>query len=110
MALNSEKKQVHFNMLASNYGAIVFQNMLAKFIAQHNHPGLSGGTLQDYAYDTHIPFTCVSIYYKIKFTKSSMFNKSEIADVVHIYPKQKNLYGQIIPAHFDIVLIKSSKG
>ena len=110
MARMPERRQVLFDRLARDYGALDFQDMLAEFIAQLNHPGVSGGALQDYAHDTHIPFTRVPVFHKIKFIKSGNLNESEIADVVHIRPEQKDSHGRIIPARFDTVLVETSKG
>ena len=111
MAQNPEKRQVPFNVLVRDYGTLNFQDTLADFIAQLNHPGMSGAALKDRAHNTHIPFTHVPVFHKIKFTKSStVSNELETADVVHVWPEQKDLCGWIIPACFDMVLVKSSKG
>jgi Plavaka transposase len=110
MARNPERRQVPFNILATEYGALDFQDMLAEFIAQLNHPGVSGGALQNHAHDTHIPFTRVPVFHKIKFTTSNTFNETEIADVVHVRPEQKDSRGRIIPARFDTILVETSKG
>lgn len=111
MAKNPEKRQVHFDILVRDYGALEFQDMLAEFIAQLNHPHASGSALQDRAHDTHIPFMQVSVFHKIKFTRSgNLNNELEIADVVHIRPDQKDSRGRIIPARFDTVLVESRKG
>lgn len=110
MAKKPENRRIPFNVLAREYGALDFQDALADFIAQLNHPGLSRGALQDRAHNTHIPFTRVPVYHKIKFTKNSTANESEIADVVHARPEQKDSRGRIIPARFDTVLVETSKG
>jgi hypothetical protein len=110
MAQNPERRQVPFNILATEYGALDFQDMLAKFIAQLNHPRVSGGALQNHTHDTHIPFTHVPVFHKIKFTTSNTFNKTEIADIVHVWPEQKDSCGRIIPARFDTILVETSKG
>ena len=111
MARTPERRQVIFDALAMNYGALDFQDMLAEFIAQLNHPGVSGSALRDHAHDTHIPFTCVSVYHKIKFTKNGNYNmeKLGIVDAVHIRPEQKDSRGRIIPAcliQFLWILVK----
>jgi len=84
--------------------------MLAKFIAQVKCPGISRGALWDCAHDTHIPFTHVSVFHKIKFTRSGVSKELEIVDVVHVWLEQNDLHGWIIPAHFDTVLVETSKG
>jgi hypothetical protein len=111
MARNPEKTQVHFDILARGYGALDFQDMLAEFIAQVNHPHASGSALQACAHDTHIPFARVSVFHKIKFMMSRDFsNELEITDIVHVRPEQKDSHGRIIPARFDTVLVESRKG
>jgi hypothetical protein len=110
MAQTPEKRQVAFDNLARDYGAVDFQDALADFIAHLNHPDASGGALQSRAHDTHIPFSRVPVYHKIKFTKSGHLNKSEIVDAVHIRPEQKDSRGRIIPARFDTALVENSKG
>ena len=110
MAQNPKRRQVPFNILATDYSTLNFQDMLAEFIAQLNHPGVSKDALQNYVHDTHIPFTCIPVFHKIKFTTSNTFNETEIADVVHVRPEQKDSRGRIIPARFDTILVETSKG
>jgi hypothetical protein len=112
MARNPEKGQVPFNVLASDYGALDFQDTLADFIAQFNHPDMSGAALKDRAHNTHILFTHVPVFHKIKFVRSNtvVSNELETADAVHVWPEQKDSHGRIIPARFDMVLVESSKG
>ena len=57
MAKKPENRQIPFNVLAREYGVLDFQDALADFIAQLNHPSLSRGALQDCAHNTHILFT-----------------------------------------------------
>jgi len=110
MAQNPKKQQANFGALARDYGTLDFQDMLAEFITQVNRPGISGGALWDRAHDTHIPFTCVSVFHKIKFTRSGVSKELEIVDIVHVWPEQNDLRRQIIPAHFDTVLVETNKG
>jgi hypothetical protein len=105
MAQTPEKRQVPFDDLTRDYGAVDFQDALADFIALLKYPDASGGALQSRAHDIHIPFSRVPVYHKIKFTKSG-----EIVDAVHIRPEQKDSHGRIIPARFDTVIVESSKG
>jgi hypothetical protein len=102
--------RANFDVLAKDYGALDFQDALADFIAQHNHPGLSARALQDRSHNTLIPFIRVPVYHKIKFTSRSPLNKLEIADVVYIRPEQNDSRGRINPARFDTVVVESSKG
>jgi hypothetical protein len=89
-----------------------FQDTLADFIAQLNYPGASRAALANHAHNTHIPFSYVPVYHKIKFTRSgdSNLKKPEIVDAVFVQPEQKTKHGWIIPACFDTVLVQSTKG
>ena len=82
MAQGSSQRRVLFNVLARDYGALGFQDMLANFIAQANYPEASGAALQQRAHDTHIPFSGVPVYYNVKFTKGG---ESEIVDAIHVW-------------------------
>jgi len=101
------KARVLFDVLARDYAALDFQDALADFIAQTNCPGASGAALRHRAHDTHIPFSGVPVYFNMKFTKGS---ESEIVDVVHVRPEQKDLHGRTIPARFDTVLVNGTRG
>ena len=105
MVQNPSKKSVLFDVLARDYGTLDFQDALADFITQSNCPEASGTTLQHLAHDTHIPFSGVPVYHNIKFRKSGEFEESEIANIVHIQPEQKDMHGQIIPGRFNTVLV-----
>jgi hypothetical protein len=105
MVLMPSKKQVIFDILARDYGALDFQDVLADFIAQVNSPGASGTALWHCTHNTHIPFSGVPVYHNIKFGKSGELKEFEIVDTVHVWLEQKDVKGQIIPACFDTVLV-----
>ena len=95
-------KAVSFDDLARKYGAIEFQDALADFIAQTNHPTASGATLSALASDTLIPFRTVPVHHRIKFSNT---DGSEIVDSIHVRPEQKDSRGRQIPSRFDTALI-----
>src|SRR5882762_140231 len=66
MSQHPTLKSVYFQTLARNYGAILFQDALADFIACVNHPGATTATLRNHAHNTLIPFNEVPVYHKIK--------------------------------------------
>ena len=103
MARYPPLKAVSFNDLAQKYGAIDFQDALADFIAQTNHPTTSGAALAALAWNTLIPFHTVPVHHKIKFANS---DGSEIMDTIQIWPEQKDKHGRTIPACFDTVLVR----
>jgi hypothetical protein len=102
MCRHTTLKSVSFDDLAQKYGAIDFQDTLADFIAQTNHPTASGATHSRLAADTLIPFRSVPVHHRIKF--SNMVN-SEIVNVVQVWLEQKDTHGRPIPSRFDTVLV-----
>ena len=102
MARMPNLKAVSFDDLARKYGAIEFQDVLADFIAQTNHPTASGATLRVLASDTLIPFRSVPVYHRIKYSNT---DGSEIVNSVHIRPEQKDSRGRQIPSRFDTALV-----
>ncbi|KAH9175218.1 hypothetical protein EDB89DRAFT_2113355 [Lactarius sanguifluus] len=102
MARNLSLKAITFNDLADKYRAFNFQDALADFIAQLNHPQASATALRALAEDTLLPFRHVPVFHKIKFL--SMPNP-EVIDIVHVWPDQRDARGRTIPSHFDTVII-----
>jgi hypothetical protein len=109
MPLHPTLKSVSFQTLVSDYGAKLFQDALADFIARVNHPGVSLATLRSRARNTLIPFREVPVFHKIKFTASRNSNKSEVVDSVQVRPAQTNPLGRIIPEQFDTVLVHGAQ-
>ncbi|KAH9169515.1 hypothetical protein EDB89DRAFT_2115055 [Lactarius sanguifluus] len=103
MALHPSIKVTSFDDLAVKYGAVEFQDALADFIAQMNHPNASAATLRSLAADTLIPFHSVPTYHKIKFRSNG---HPEVVDSIHVRPEQKDSHGRRIPSHFDTALVR----
>ncbi|KAH9012665.1 hypothetical protein EDB83DRAFT_2508778 [Lactarius deliciosus] len=104
MARNPSLKAVSFNDLADKYGAFDFQDSLADFIAQLNHPQASAMALRALAEDTLLPFRHVLVFHKIKFVSTP---DRDIIDVVHAWPDQKDTRWRTIPSRFDTVIVRS---
>ena len=102
MALHPSSKAISFGALANSYGAVDFQDTLADFIAQTNHPRASVMTLRGLATDTLIPFHAIPVYHKIKF---HLYGHPNVVDTVHIRPEQQDSRGCQIPSRFDMVLV-----
>jgi hypothetical protein len=102
MAKAPTLKAVSFDVLAQKYGAIDFQDALADFIAQTNHPTASAAALSALASNTLIPFRAVSVHHRIKFSTS---NGSKIIDSITVRPDQKDLRSRPVPSRFDTALI-----
>lgn len=103
MARTATLKAVSFNDLARKYGATEFQDVLADFIAQMNHPTASGATLAALASDTLLPFRSVPVHHRIKFSNP---DGSEIVDSIQVRPEQKDSRGRQIPSRFDTALVR----
>ncbi|KAN0136583.1 hypothetical protein V8E53_005630 [Lactarius tabidus] len=65
LMIHPSEKGITFEGLSKRYGAIDFQDALADFIVQHNHPELSAGAAWRCADNTLIPFWRVSVFHKI---------------------------------------------
>ncbi|KAH9164725.1 hypothetical protein EDB89DRAFT_2116221 [Lactarius sanguifluus] len=102
MTLHPSTKATSFDDLAVRYGAVEFQDALADFIAQTNHPDASTANLRALAADTLIPFQSVPTYHKIKFQSNG---HREVVDAIHVRPEQMDSHGRRIPSRFDTVLI-----
>ncbi|KAH9009002.1 hypothetical protein EDB83DRAFT_2509016 [Lactarius deliciosus] len=102
MTLHPSTKVTSFDDLAVRYGAVEFQDALANFITQTNHPDASTANLRALAADTLIPFQSVPTYHKIKFQSNG---HCEVVDAIHVRPEQMDSHGHRIPSHFDTVLI-----
>src|SRR6266702_113346 len=106
MSRNPSIKAVSFDTLAERYGAVDFQDALADYIAEVNHPGASAATLRARAADTLLPFRSIPVFHRIKFTSTSNSDNSEIVDSVVIRPEQNDTHGSVVPSRFDTVLVR----
>jgi hypothetical protein len=101
MVKHASLKAITFNDLACKYSTTNFQDALANFITQTNHPTTSGAALSQLAADTLIPFHSILVHHKIKFANSD----NTIVDSIRIWPEQKDAHRHLIPSHFDTVLV-----
>ncbi|KAH9049564.1 hypothetical protein EDB84DRAFT_1585594 [Lactarius hengduanensis] len=108
MARHPSIKAVSFEALAERYGAVDFQDALADYIAQVNHPGASTATLRAWAADMLLPFRTIPVFHGIKFTAGNSDN-SEIVDSVVIWLEQNDMHGRIIPSRFNTVLVQGHR-
>ena len=102
MTRHPSLKAVSFIDIAQKYRAVDFQDALADFIARVNHPRASATALRTLGEDTLLPFRTVPVFHKVKFVSTD----SEVIDVVHVRPDQKDTRGRTIPSRFDTVLVR----
>ncbi|KAI9455716.1 hypothetical protein BJY52DRAFT_1204941 [Lactarius psammicola] len=107
LAIHPSEKGISFEGLALRYRARDFQDALADFIVRHNFPGLSPAAARRRADNTLLPFRCVSVFHKIKFSDSDS-EHSNIADVIHIKPERQSQHRALIPGRFDTALVMSA--
>ena len=89
----------------SHYGATFFIPAFARFVVQHNNPGLSPRQIEHHAQYFRILFSTLPIYHCIKFWNEDIFG-SETLDSIHVHPRQSSDSEDIvIPARFDTALI-----
>lgn len=106
MVQNPSVKAVSFLDIAHRYGADLFQDALANFIARFNNPGAGGSMLHGLSANTLLPFRTVHAYHNIKFINSGDLMGSEIVDAIHARPEQRDSRGRIIPSRFDTILVR----
>ena len=110
MTLHPTVRAVSYEELSEKYGAVDFQDCLADFIAQLNHPGASAAALRSRAADTLLPFRRVPVFHRIKFVSRSSSDDFEVVDGVVVQPEQNDACGRTMPARFDTVLVRGRHG
>ncbi|KAF8207660.1 hypothetical protein K438DRAFT_1575238, partial [Mycena galopus ATCC 62051] len=107
-------KAVKLVELEAAYGAKLFRDALAQFIARLAHPTLPSSQIEAAAHSLHLPFNSVPVYHRIKFTTPdpSIIGKcaNSIIDSVHAQPARKHGNGLAVPGRFDTVLINTGAG
>ena len=103
-------RAVSYEELSEKYGAVDFQDCLADFIAQLNHPGASTAALRSRAANTLLLFRKVPVFHWIKFMSSSSSGDFEVVDGVVVRPEQNDARGRTMPAWFDTVLVRGRRG
>lgn len=101
---------VSYEELSEKYGAVDFQDCLADFVAQLNHPGASTAALRSRAADTLLPFRRVPVFHRIKFVSRRSSDDFEVVDGVVVRPEQNDARGRTMPARFDTVLVRGRHG
>ncbi|KAI9432312.1 hypothetical protein BJY52DRAFT_1132789 [Lactarius psammicola] len=106
LATHPSEKGVTFDGIVIRYGAIDFQDALADFIVQHNHPELSAAAARRRADNTLLPFRRVSIFHKIKFSDVSGSAHPGIVDAIHVRPGRFDTAFVMCMSKFRVVQIR----
>jgi len=114
MAKHPSKKNVKFHSLIHDYGAVDFQNALAKFIVQFKTPQLRGVQLERAMSNIRFHFNSVPVYHKIKFITYDPYilqhSNISVVDTIQMQPARKDRRNNVIPARFDTALISDGSG
>jgi hypothetical protein len=105
---------VKLGNVVDQYGAKFFQEALRRYIvlARHSGPPLTRTQVERQILYTNLPFTTVSVYYKLKFTTpgDTTVAKRITLDSIHARPERRTKKGKVIPARFDTVLLNVGPG
>ena len=100
--------------IINQYGAKFFQEALRCYIVlvRHSGPPLTRTQVERQILYTNLPFTAVSVYYRLKFTApgDTIAAKRVTLDSIHARPERRTKKGKVIPARFDTVLLKVGPG
>jgi hypothetical protein len=98
---------VSFVDLKEKYGASLFRTALARFVALANEPHLSSAQLERRIWTVQIPFQKIAVWHRLKFLRADPFTKiTSTVDSVHARPESRDRHGRVVPARFDVVLVK----
>ncbi|KAG1770180.1 hypothetical protein EDD22DRAFT_977203 [Suillus occidentalis] len=100
MTKHPSAKAVSVPTLISDYGAMYFQEALARYIAELQNPNEVFTCI-------HLPFHSVPVYHKIKWHGDPLMT----VDSIHAKPQCATpRTGDVVPAHFDTALINDGTG
>ena len=105
MAQNPTVRNVCFNDIVGEYGAIDFQDALGNFLVQLKEPHISGWALHVRGENTLVLFHHVPVFYNIKFRNSY----GAIIDAIHVQLKYEDKQGRIISMCFDTALVQAGQ-
>ncbi|KIK78447.1 hypothetical protein PAXRUDRAFT_325404 [Paxillus rubicundulus Ve08.2h10] len=113
MTKHPSAKAVPLDHIIHDYGATHFRAALARYVVMLSQPDArTRQQVERAAAHIYLPFTSVSVFYKIKFnvvcTDGSKDNAT--VDSVHVRPECKDQRGKNIPGRFDTVLVNTGDG
>ena len=75
---------VSIETLISDYGATYFRDAFARYVVGWKSPHLNRSQIECEALNINIPFVNISVYHRIKFTKSG---ENDVVDSIHMQPR-----------------------
>jgi hypothetical protein len=105
---------VGLDHIVSKYGAKFFREALRRHIvlARHSGPPLTRNQVERQIVFTNLPFSTVSVYYRLKFTVpgDTTLAKRTTLDSIHARPERRTKKGKKIPSRFDTAILKIGPG
>ncbi|KAG1772876.1 hypothetical protein EV702DRAFT_1181229 [Suillus placidus] len=105
-------KGVPIQKLVTEYGAMYFCEVLARYVAQlrHPHEATTHRYLEDLAATIHLPFRTLPVYHIIKWQSVDAQGHGDLCvtvDSAHVKPRRvaTSQTGTDVPARFDTMLI-----
>ena len=113
MSKHPSARGVTIESLKSDYGALYFEDALARFVAQYQNPQLTKAQIKRAALNVHIPFRKLSVFHRVKYVSCDPYNlekEENVVDSIHAQPARSDKYGNVIPGRFDTGLVNYKDG
>ncbi|KAF7364490.1 hypothetical protein MVEN_00317400 [Mycena venus] len=114
MTIHPTHKAVRFGRLVEDYGAQIFRDALARFVAKFNNPLFTPRQIEAESACITFAFSSVPVFHRVKFTTQDPYtphgSSDSVVDVIHIQPRKLLKNGEAVPARFDTALVNDSTG
>ncbi|KAJ7737437.1 hypothetical protein DFH07DRAFT_752997 [Mycena maculata] len=114
MTKHPTHKAVRLTRLITDYGAQIFRDALARFVAKFNNPHFTVRQIESESANIIFSFHALPVFHRIKFTTEDPYTahgpSDSIVDSVHVQPRKLLKNGEDLPARFDTVLVNDGSG
>ncbi|KAI0083122.1 hypothetical protein BDY19DRAFT_1037154 [Irpex rosettiformis] len=113
MTKHPSRKAVPFGELVRDYHALSIKDALAHFIVRHTDPSLTKAQAEERAAYLDLPFRTLPVYHKARFWVGDNEHHRLMSDELNAalaIPSRTNGQKQLLPAHFDTVLVNGGSG
>lgn len=111
MARNPSVRNVSFETIETEYGAMYFRAALRRYIVRSNSPDLTTAQVECSLWDVHLPFRHLPVWHRIKYLRTEIYTgQTQTVDSIHAYPHRSDIHGRPIPGRFDTALINDGNG
>ncbi|KAI0324126.1 hypothetical protein GY45DRAFT_1263454 [Cubamyces sp. BRFM 1775] len=104
-------RTLSFDHAMQAYGASQLSEALARFIVQYREPHLTAAEVRREATALYLPFRTLSVFHRMKFIledAQQLGIMEDTHDTAHARLERKDKRGQVVPGHFDTVLINEN--